>query len=93
MSTDPVGAPPEKRRLRTHEYVVAGIPLLLMFVGGAVGGAAGGCAFVVNVKIFQGPMAPVKKYALSTLVTIAAYAAYVLAAGLLALAFPGLLRK
>lgn len=85
--------PPAKRKLSTHEYIYAGLPIILVAIGGAIGGAAGGCAFVYNVKIFQREMAAPKKYLLSALVSLGACVAYVLAAGLLAIAFPSIFRK
>jgi len=89
-----MNAPPiEKRKLRTHEYVVAGVPMVLMALGGAVGGAVGGAAFAINVAIFRKEWAPAKKYLVSVLVTLASGAVYVAVIVILAMIFPHLFKR
>jgi hypothetical protein len=41
------------RPLSTLEYVVGGIPLLLMFLGGAIGGATGAIGTVYNYRVLR----------------------------------------
>jgi hypothetical protein len=41
------------RPLSTLEYVVGGIPLLLMFLGGAIGGATGAIGAVYNYRVLR----------------------------------------
>lgn len=41
------------KKLELHEYIFSGLPLALVFLGGAIGGALGGAAFAVNISIFM----------------------------------------
>lgn len=41
------------RPLSTLEYVLGGIPLLLMFLGGAIGGASGAVGTVYNYRVLR----------------------------------------
>jgi hypothetical protein len=93
MTTDPAAAPPEKRKLSTLEYIVAGVPMALMAVGGALGGGIGAGAFALNVSIFRRDMPPARRYLLSVLVTIGAGLAYVGTIVALALIFPNLFKR
>jgi hypothetical protein len=93
MNSDPIVTPPERRKLQTHEYIVSGLPMILMAVGGALGGAIGGGAFALNISIFRSERSPATKYILSVLVAAAACLVYLGAVIILALIFPGLFRK
>jgi hypothetical protein len=41
------------RPLSTLEYVIGGIPLLLVFVGGAIGGASGAVGAMCNYRVLR----------------------------------------
>lgn len=44
------------RPLSTLEYVLGGIPLLLMFLGGAIGGASGAVGTMYNYRVLRATM-------------------------------------
>jgi hypothetical protein len=57
--------------LRWFEYAWIGLPMLLVFAGGALGGFVGGGSTVVNGRIFRSERSTVAKYALAAVTTIA----------------------
>jgi hypothetical protein len=58
--------------LQWYEYGWSGLPLLLMFIGGALGGLVGGYATVVNGRIFRSDRGLTAKYGLAGAVTVSA---------------------
>lgn len=79
-----------KAKLTGIEYAWACWPLVLVFMGGALGGLCGGAAAGINVKIFNSARSAKFKYAVSLLVSFGGVAAYLLAAVVLVLVFPSL---
>ena len=69
--------------LAWHEYAWIGIPLLLLFVGGALGGAVGGFATYTNSHILRSDRSLASRYALTGLVTISSLAVFFAAAAAL----------
>lgn len=69
-------APP----LRWYEYAWIGIPLLLVFVGGAIGGFTGAVGTVASGRVFRGGYSVPAKYGLSALITLSAFVAFVILA-------------
>ena len=78
------------KNLKWHEHLVAGWPLLLLFVGGAIGGACGGAAYALNGKIFNSEIASHLKYVYSVLIGFGAVVLYVVVVAILVSIFPGL---
>jgi hypothetical protein len=76
--------------LKWHENLAIGWPLILIFVGGAIGGACGGLAYYYGGKVFKSELSSFKKYLYAFLIGIGSIALYVLAVFILALIFPGL---
>jgi hypothetical protein len=74
--------------LRWYEYLWAGFPILLLFIGGAVGGLLGAAAAYTNAKIFRTQRSAPAKYALTGLVSIGAAIAW-LAVGVILVALIG----
>ena len=66
-------APP----LRWYEYVWAGLPLLLIHVGGALGAAIGAVALVWNAGVFRSDRTLAGKYLTTGAITLGAALAYV----------------
>lgn len=66
-------APP----LKWYEYVWAGLPLLLIHVGGALGGGIGAVALVRNVGVFRSDRTPAKKYVTTAAISLGAALAWV----------------
>jgi hypothetical protein len=56
--------------LRWYEYGWSGLPILLMFVGGALGGLVGGYATVLNGRIFRSDRSLPAKYGLAGAITV-----------------------
>ncbi len=73
-----------EKPLKPHEWVWAGWPVLLLFVGGALGAIAGAIAFSVNIKIFHSSLGRVEKYLLTAAISAVAVMAYLVVAALLA---------
>jgi len=76
--------------LKWYEQIWAGLPMLLLFIGGGVGGLCGGIAFTFNVKIFKSRLAKPAKYMLAVLITLGAFFFYLVTGVLLVRAFPSL---
>lgn len=69
--------------LAWYEWAWNGLPFLLVVGGGAAGGALGGIAAMVNLRLFRSLSNPVGRYALTALVSLAALLAYLaVAAGI-----------
>jgi len=49
-------------KLKWYEYVIGGLPILIIFGGGIIGGMIGGAATVVNYTFFRGEDTTVNKY-------------------------------
>jgi Zn-dependent protease len=62
--------------LQWYEYVWIGIPMLLVFAGGALGGFVGAGSTVVNGRIFRSDRGAVSKYALAAVTTFAGAAVF-----------------
>jgi hypothetical protein len=69
--------------LTLYQWLWTGIPLLLVFIGGALGGALGGVAMAFNVRILRSDKTAVLRYALAALLSLGALGAYAFFAGLL----------
>lgn len=69
--------------LKWYQWVWSGLPIALVFVGGALGAIAGIIGFTINAKIFRTEMNSVLKYVVSGVVSILAVVAYFIAATLL----------
>ena len=70
-------APP----LAWYQYAWLGIPILLVFLGGAIGGLCGGLAAAISSRIFRSERSEGVKYALTGLVSLGAFVTYVMVAG------------
>jgi hypothetical protein len=75
--------------LRWYEYVWCIIPILLIFVGGALGGVVGAIAFFINLRILRSSLNVALRYLLSGGVTVLA----VIVASMLAFVFSLLLSQ
>lgn len=74
---------PKSDQLRWFEYAWIGLPLLLIMVGGAIGGASGFAAGHINGKIFRSSRAPWLRYALTGLVSLGSVVGWVVLGALL----------
>lgn len=66
--------------LKWYQWVWSGLPIALVFVGGALGAIAGIIGFTINAKVFRTEMNSVLKYVVSGVVSILAVVAYFIAA-------------
>jgi hypothetical protein len=78
-------APP----LPWYAYVWSALPVVLIFVGGALGGACGALAAFVNARIFRSERGTAAKYAITGAISAAAVVLYVIVAGLFFLLLRG----
>jgi hypothetical protein len=69
--------------LKWYQWVWIAWPILLLFLGGALGGLAGGLATVINMRVFRTDMEGLLKYLMTGLISIIAIVFYF--AGALAL--------
>ncbi|WP_111310071.1 hypothetical protein [Confluentibacter sediminis] len=63
-------------KLQWFQYVLGGLPILLLFVGGAIGGAIGAVAAVTNFNIFRQEGSETLKYLKVAGVILATYTLY-----------------
>ena len=75
--------------LQWYQWVWGGWPVILLFIGGALGAVAGLISFAVNAKIFRTEMSPVLKYVVTGAVAVAAVIAYFIAAVIISLLLNG----
>lgn len=75
--------------LKWYEWVWSGLPILLIFVGGAIGAVAGIVAFGVNTQIFRSARSTALKFLLTAAVSALAVVVYVVLATLLSIAMGG----
>lgn len=76
--------------LKWYELVWGGIPFLLVFVGGLIGGLFGGFGALINSRLFRTNWIPALKYAATALVTVLAVLGYWVSAGLFRSGIDGL---
>jgi len=81
------------KNLEWYENLAAGWPLVLIFFGGAIGGACGGLGFYLNVKLFNAMLPKPVKYIYSFLIGIVSILLYLLIAAILAIIFPSMFKK
>jgi len=77
-----------ERPLVWHEYLVSGLPILLLFVGGALGGGIGMGASLYNFQHIRKETTLVTKYLTIAGITIGAFLAYILLAWLVDAVLP-----
>ena len=59
--------------LRWYEYAWTALPVLMVFIGGALGGGLGGVAALWNAKIFRSGKPALVKYSLTALISCGAF--------------------
>lgn len=69
--------------LRWYQWLWAGLPILLIFSGGALGGALGFVAISFNTRIFRSDLDTATQYGFVALVSIGAALAYFITATIL----------
>jgi hypothetical protein len=62
--------------LKWYQWLWVGIPLLLLFLGGAIGGLVGGIAVTLNIRILRSNMGAILRYAATAFVSVAACGMY-----------------
>jgi NhaP-type Na+/H+ or K+/H+ antiporter len=67
--------------LEWYHYVWMSIPIVLVFLGGAIGGLCGGLAAGMSSRVFRSDRAEGTKYALTGLISLAAFFTYFVVAG------------
>jgi len=67
--------------LEWYQYIWMGIPIVLIFVGGAIGGLCGGLAAGMSSRVFRSNFSEGMKYALTGLISLGAFLTYFVVAG------------
>jgi hypothetical protein len=62
--------------LKWYQLLWGGWPILLIFIGGALGAIAGFIGFLINTRIFRAQMSGILKYVVTGLVSLLAVVAY-----------------
>lgn len=75
-------------KLQWFEHACCGLPLVLLFVGGALGGACGGLGYGLSTAVFKKALPTPAKYVLSLLISAGACGLYLGVVIALAVAFP-----
>ncbi len=66
--------------LKWYQWIWGGWPVLLLFIGGALGAITGMIAVAINAKVFRAEMSGVLKYLVSGMVSVLAVVAYFIVA-------------
>lgn len=72
--------------LKWYQWVLAGLPMAMGLIGGALGAIAGLIGLTISAKVFRTEMKSVLKYIVSGWVSILAVAGFYVAATLLTIA-------
>ena len=76
--------------LKWYEQIWAGLPLLLIFLGGAIGGACGGIAYTYNAKVFKSNLGKPLQFLVTFIITISSFVTYIIAIVIISRIFPDL---
>jgi hypothetical protein len=68
--------------LMWYQWLWAGLPIVLVFMGGALGGLTGAVAFSISTRVFRMDQNGWLKYALVGLISLLALVIYVVLAGI-----------
>ncbi|HEY9060805.1 MAG TPA: hypothetical protein VIO64_09935 [Pseudobacteroides sp.] len=63
-------------KLQTYHYIIGGIPMLIVFLGGAIGAMVGFAGMMINYKIFRSKMNAALKILSVAGITLAVYITY-----------------
>jgi hypothetical protein len=63
-------------KLPWYEYVIGGIPVVLLFIGGGLGGLLGGLGMVTNYHLFRENASPLTRYAKVMALTVGCFILY-----------------
>ncbi|WP_146898193.1 hypothetical protein [Adhaeribacter aerolatus] len=63
-------------KLKWYQYAIGGIPILLLFIGGAIGGGIGAVGAITNFRIFRQEGSAVSKYLKVVGIIIGTYLLY-----------------
>jgi len=85
--------PLHRSGITAGQHAVAALPLILVFVGGALGGVCGVVAYTLSVRVFKMEIPTAKRYIYSFLISAAAVIAYVFVVVLLVVLFPSVFGK
>jgi hypothetical protein len=55
--------------LSAIQLIWSGLPIIMLFIGGAIGGLIGGGAYWINILVFRSEMSVAEKYILTALIS------------------------
>ena len=70
-------------KLKWYQYAIGGLPMLLIFVGGLIGGGIGVGLSAYNFSVFRGDNTEVMKYVKVIGITILGFVVYLVLSGLI----------
>lgn len=73
--------------LTWYQYAWLSVPIVLMFIGGAIGGLCGGVAAFSSGRVFRSDLSDGMKYGLTGLISASAFVAYLIIAGAITAVF------
>jgi hypothetical protein len=79
----------ESRKLFWYEHAWAGLPFLMIFVGGMLGGACGGLGYGLNNAVFKTNWPGPLKYIVCACISIGVVVLYFVVVIVLVMIFPG----
>ena len=78
----------EEKKLKPYEWAIVGWPFLMVFVGGLIGGALGGGAVAINLKIIKMQKPLLLRALICFAIGLLAIASYIIIVLALGMAFP-----
>ena len=66
--------------LKWYQWLWAGWPILLLFLGGAIGGVLGAIATTLNVRLFRSEMTTMAQYLVAAAISVTAVVLYLVIA-------------
>lgn len=74
------------KSLNALQWIWSALPIVLVFVGGAIGGAIGAGAFWINLRVFRSEMSASEQFILTGMISVIAVILYLVAASIFGLA-------
>lgn len=77
--------------LNALQWIWSAIPIVLVFIGGAIGGGIGAGGFWINMRVFRSEMGAFEKYVLTGMISAISIILYLVVATIFGLALGNLI--